>query len=66
MLEWSAYSSDLNQVENICTDKSRINWEVIHVKKCSLLSQILRMNWVSCLTHLDSIIGDTIWKELIH
>ena len=40
-----------------------INWEVMNIKRYSLLKSDIEEYWISCATHLSSIVGDSMERE---
>ena len=63
LLEWLAYSPDLNPIENVWTNiKYKLGGNVY--KKIQYLKSDIEVYWISCANHLGSIVGDSIRKRI--
>ena len=65
LLEWPAYSPDLNLIEKFWAN-IKYKLEGNENKKIQSLKSDIQEYWISCATHLSSIIGDFMRKEFIH
>ena len=63
LLEWPAYSPDLNPIENVWANiKYKLGGNVY--KKIQSLKSDIEEYWISCATHLSSIVGDSMRKRI--
>ena len=63
LLDWLVYSPDLNPIENVWANiKYKLKNNVY--KKIHSLKSDIEEYWISCATHLSSILGDSIRKRI--
>ena len=63
LLEWPAYSQDLNPIENVWSNiKYKLGGNVY--KKIQSLKSDIEEYWISCATHLSNIVDDSIRKRI--
>ena len=63
LLEWPAYSPDLNPIENVWANiKYKLGGNVY--KKIQSSKSDIEEYWISCATHLSSIFGDSMRKRI--
>ena len=63
LLEWPAYSSDLNHIENVWANiKYKLGANAY--KKIKSLKSDIEEYCISCTTHLSSIVGDSMIKKI--
>ena len=63
LLEWPAYSPDLNLNKNVW-DNIKYKFGCNAVKKIQSLRSNIEENWISCATHLSSIIGHSMRNRI--